>query len=351
MLLGEPTGQVEIIKLDERPVPGRPGEIRCFACLRNEALRLPFFLEHHRKLGVDRFFIIDNYSNDGSREFLLSQPDCHTFHCEGNYFAENVTPPAWTNRHLNLFGDGHWCLTVDPDELLVYPHYEHVSLREFCAFLDRTGADALFVRMLDMYAKGAITRNRYKAGQSFLQGSPYFDSDPGWIKPLQGHHPPIQIFGGVRERVFWRGRYKRGLPPCLSKVPLAKWRKGKRYVASMHLISHANLSEVTGALLHFKFLTGFLKTMTEQVTEHAEVREKGLEEHGSYVEALRKDPNLTLWNEASVRYRGSQQLVQLGLIKTTAQYESFVADRKAPRKRTGGGNKVAARRNRGVTHT
>ena len=41
-------------------------EIRLFAIMRNESLRLPYFLEYYKNLGVDRFFLIDNNSTDGS---------------------------------------------------------------------------------------------------------------------------------------------------------------------------------------------------------------------------------------------------------------------------------------------
>jgi hypothetical protein len=315
----------ELQKLDHRPIPNRPGEIRCFVCLRNEALRLPYFLDYYREMGVDRFFITDNGSTDGSVEYLLEQRDCHTFHCGGNYFAENVTPPRWTNTHLSLFGAGYWSITVDPDELLTFPGSDRISLRTLCSFLEQTGADAFFARMLDMYPKRPIAKAVYERGRPFLTGSSYFDADPGWIKALDGQYPPIQIFGGVRQRVFWKGSFKRGLPPCLSKVPLVKWRKGMRYLASMHLISPVKLSPLKGALLHFKFLTGFKDTMATTVAANTDVVEKGLEERASYLAALRQNPDLTLWNSASVRYRGPGQLVTLGLMESSDQYDAFVA--------------------------
>ena len=52
-----------------------PGAILCFSTMRNEIIRLPFFLEHHRALGVDHFLIVDNGSDDGTTEYLAAQPD------------------------------------------------------------------------------------------------------------------------------------------------------------------------------------------------------------------------------------------------------------------------------------
>ncbi|OZA17880.1 MAG: glycosyl transferase family 2, partial [Rhodobacterales bacterium 17-64-5] len=45
-----------------------PQPILLFATLRNERVRLPYFLQYYRKLGIDHFLLVDNGSDDGSRE-------------------------------------------------------------------------------------------------------------------------------------------------------------------------------------------------------------------------------------------------------------------------------------------
>jgi hypothetical protein len=314
----------DLPRVDDRHIPSLSDEVRCFVCLRNEALRLPYFLQHHRELGVDRFFIIDNVSEDGSRQLLLDQPDCHVFHCGGSFFQGNVEPPTWTNALLNVFGSGHWCLTVDPDELLVYPSYETVDLHDFCRFLDSAGANLLYAPLIDMYSDQPIAEVRYTAGHSFIETCPYFDPVPGWTKPTEGWCPPAQLYGGVRERVFWRGKHKRTLPPCLSKVPLAKWRRGLKYKIVTHVILEGRIAEVTGALLHFKFLTGFVDVMASSVNRNKGIVEKGLEERAAYLDALRADPDLRLSDSQSTRYLGSRQLVELGFMASSPAYEEFV---------------------------
>ena len=44
-----------------------PGDILAFVTLRNERVRLPYFLEYYRRIGVGHFLIVDNGSDDGSR--------------------------------------------------------------------------------------------------------------------------------------------------------------------------------------------------------------------------------------------------------------------------------------------
>jgi len=64
----------ELIRLG--PAPRLPrGAIPCFAVMRDEAVRLPHWLAHHRALGVDRFLIVDNGSTDGTLDMLRAEPD------------------------------------------------------------------------------------------------------------------------------------------------------------------------------------------------------------------------------------------------------------------------------------
>ncbi len=45
----------------------------------------------------------------------------------------------WAGALLWRFGRGHWCATVDADELLVYPHHDTRPLPDLTAHLDRIG--------------------------------------------------------------------------------------------------------------------------------------------------------------------------------------------------------------------
>ena len=50
-----------------------PDDILAMATVRNEVVRLPFFLDHYRKLGVGHFLFVDNGSDDGTRAYLEGQ--------------------------------------------------------------------------------------------------------------------------------------------------------------------------------------------------------------------------------------------------------------------------------------
>src|SRR5258708_1771882 len=49
-----------LTSLDNRPVSESDDEIRAFITERDEMLRLPHNLDHHRRIGVSRSFVIDN---------------------------------------------------------------------------------------------------------------------------------------------------------------------------------------------------------------------------------------------------------------------------------------------------
>ena len=93
----------------------RPGDILLFSTMRDEFVRLPFFLQYYRNLGVSHFLIVDNGSDDGSREYLTDQPDVSLWTTTASYKASRFGMD-WINALLRRHGDGHWCLTVDPDE-------------------------------------------------------------------------------------------------------------------------------------------------------------------------------------------------------------------------------------------
>ena len=172
-------------RLDNRPTDVLDGAILCFAFFRDEVLRLPYFLDYHRALGVGRFFVIDNSSTDGTTPLLLAQRDVHVFAAPGSY-AASLCGVTWLNALLAAYAIGHWALTLDADELLVYPACETLPLRAFTAHLARAGANALSGFLLDMYGAGPIRTAHYQPGAPFLATCPFFDADTNHERTPEG---------------------------------------------------------------------------------------------------------------------------------------------------------------------
>ena len=295
-------------------------DILTFMAVRNELLRLPAVLEHYRRIGVDRFFIVDNGSSDGTRDFLSAQDDVDLFATEGSY-AESKFGMDWLHTLMDRFANGHWILNIDADELFIYPHHENTTLKRLCAFLDRTRSTAMLSILLDMYSDKAIDQTTYRCGGSLLETCPYFDGGPYKILRSQ-LFPHVELRGGPRARVFWDANTG-FFSPTVSKVPLVKWVTGCRYISGQHYMEGPlSLSNLTGALLHFKFLHDFCVRATEESTreEHfASAREYKL-----YKRKLDEQQGLTLYYSGSIRYRDSGQLIAGKIIRTLPAFEEYV---------------------------
>lgn len=304
-------------RIDRKNISTKHNEIRAFLVVRNKSLRLPATLRHHRQLGVNRFFVLDNGSTDGTFDLLGAERDVHLFSTTDS-FAQSRYGMTWLNALLDEYGSGCWALTVDADELFVYPHSEQVKLRRFCRYLDHSGAQAVFCLLIDMYGEGDVRSVSYRPGKSLVDACPYFDS-MGY-RDFKADYPPfIQIYGGPRGRVLIERGYK---PPTVSKVPLIKWQKGFRYTIGTHgFMPPLNMSNVQGALLHFKFLGDF-QTRAKVEAERGEHFNRAIE-YKAYSDLLEQDHALIFKDDNSARYESSQQLVSLGQMRTSGEYESY----------------------------
>lgn len=305
------------MRLDGVAPPQRPGEIRACLVVRNEALRLPAVLDHHRSLGVDRFLVVDDGSTDGTLDLLAGQGDVHLFRGEGGYAAAR-SGLAWINAVLDAHGDGHWALTVDADELFVFPGLERAGLRDLCRHLDAHGGEAVMALMIDMYAAGDVSEAVHDPAAPLVRTCPWFD--PAQYRMVRaGPFPHMQFHGGVRDRCFDFGPHQ-PRPPVLTKVPLVKWRRGRRYQLSTHAITPLRLHPMLAAILHFKFLSDFPARVAEALARGA--YHGGSREYRAYAEALAASGGrLTLKDARSVRYTGAQQLCELGLMHADAAWD------------------------------
>ncbi len=291
------------------------GAILCFATVRNEMDRLPYFVQHHRALGIDHFLIVDNDSDDGTAEWLADQPDVSTWTTPHGYKASRFGVD-WLTVLLARYGHGHWCLTLDADELFVYAHHDRRNLRALTDWLDVTGRPTMGAMMLDMYPRGALGSGASDPEKDPIAGIPYFDAG-NYVMIRQPKLQNLWVQGGPRARAFFRADPRRA--PTLSKVPLVRWNRRYAYVSSTHSLLPRYLNHVydrqggeapTGILLHTKFLPTILSKSVEEMSRRQHFENSNL--YDEYYDALASGP--VLWTEASTRYHGWQQLEGLGLL-------------------------------------
>jgi glycosyltransferase involved in cell wall biosynthesis len=331
-------------RIDEHRTIDNEAEICLFMKVRNEARRLPYFLNYYRRLGIARFFIVDNGSNDHTVEFLKGNSDCHVFFTDQN-MAKSRAGMNWIEPLLKTYGQNRWCVIVDADELLIYPNSEKVILTEFCQKLERRNENALPCIMIDMYSEGNIEDSEYHEGQSFIDACPFFDRSG--YRYIRSRHSDVPIIiGGPRLRTFFpelldrrisararrwilnnianviaRVPYVGQLPtmqqlrplvaPFLNKVPLIRWSEQMSLAPAAHSISGARPAAGNGALLHFKFLGDFGRRVGEEIVRKAYVGD----EYKRYCKRVGQGAPLNFMCELSTRFGNSQQLLELGLLK------------------------------------
>lgn len=93
----------------------------------NDRRMLDFFFRHYEPW-VDCFFILDDHSTDGTREYLQARPDVVL----GN--LERIDPHSWVRSAQHIYntawkqsiGEAEWVVVTDIDE-----HLHHPTIRDY----------------------------------------------------------------------------------------------------------------------------------------------------------------------------------------------------------------------------
>lgn len=305
----------ELSLISDRRDAIRPQMILGFATMRNETVRLPFYLDHYRRLGVGHFLIVDNGSTDGTAEFLRAQWDVSVWQTTASYRAARFGVD-WLNWLLWRHAHGHWVLVADADEILIYPDWERRGLGDLTAWLDSQRLPAMGALMIDMYPKGRPDAQVYQRGHDPADILNWFDAHGYWAQ-RQPKLDTLWLQGGARARCFFAD--DPGRAPTLNKIPLVRWQRGFAFVNSTHsalpsFLNHTfdegGREKPTGVLMHYKFLPGTAERAREEKArnEHFQVGAA----YADYYDRLTEDPDL--WHPGATRFEGWRQLLDLGLM-------------------------------------
>lgn len=279
-------GSQQLVRLRD-PFAGAPmgeDEVGVFAVARNERVLMPHFLAHYRALGVRRFTIADNLSVDGTREYLLAQPDVTLYSADTPYKLSHYGV-AWQQAMLAAHAQGRWALVVDIDELLVWPGCESESLAARCARLQAQGHDAALALMVDMYPAGPLDGADFERGAPFAE-APCFDAVPArrWRLGSGAFSNSPSYVSNARHRLL------PGSPPnhyTAQKVPLVRYQPFVRWSEGLHYAAGVQRAPEPMFLAHFKYHRGFRAKVEEEVAR---------KQHYNDAEEYRK--YRALWTEA-----------------------------------------------------
>lgn len=272
--------------------------------VRNEMTMLPHFLAHYRAQGVRAFIVVDNISDDGSREHLLAQPDVILYSADGEY-RESTFGVSWQQTVLAHHCLGKWALVADADEFLVYPGCETRPLTEVVADVGAAGYDAVRVDMVDMYPFGDLADADFRA-QSPFEAAPWHDREPlqpRWL--VSGFYSNAPNFvSSLRHRQmpfadpddFTSQKY------CL--VRYAPW---MRFPAGLHNVANARIAPEPLAFAHFKYHAGFKAKVEQEVSRKQHYG--GAQEYRKYLGMLAEGQGGFGREDVSVRYAGSDAFI------------------------------------------
>lgn len=302
-------------QITRRPPPP-PGPV-AFAVMRNEALRLPAYLAHYRRLGVVRFVILENQSNDRTRKELSEQEDVELYSSLGHFIGKAF----WIDHLLKKHGVGRWCVVADADELLVYPGWPETSLPKLTEYLDATSSNAVHAILLDLYPDGPLSRADYRRGDDYFRREWFFDAfESLTTRPRHfqfGMGLDYRFFGGVRQRLF-------GIGVCCSKFPLLRYEVGMYLNDGHHYLERGRFAELRAVVCHFKYLQDFDAHAREEVSRGQHIGAGA--EYQAYAETLaKKGDEFSLCGRESIGFEGTRQLEELGFLVRPQSFDEYFA--------------------------
>lgn len=230
--------------------------------VRNEKVMLPHFLAHYRRLGAGGFLIADNCSEDGTREYLLEQPDVALFSVDTEYRHSHYGV-AWQQALLGNFCIGRWVVLADADEFLVYPDCENRALADFLAEIEREGADAVRIGMVDMYPFGSLDEANIARLTPF-EAAPWFDRHP--LKPWRlgsGYYSnSVSYVSALRHRLDPQAE-----PNAFTsvKTALVRYQSWMHFSRGLHDAAGVTLSARWAWFAHFKYHAGFAERVRTEI--------------------------------------------------------------------------------------
>jgi lipopolysaccharide biosynthesis glycosyltransferase len=275
-------------RIDRRAIDAvGASEIRLVVVADEPSPALSYLLTHYLASGADRALVaLNGARRDVAEDMMRSHRRLHLF----DMGSERRSRHEIVRHLLHRYGRGHWCVLVDADELLLYPHSEILSLKDLCTYLDRGGFEALACHVLDMVPPLGLVKSAYREGDDPRLFFPCFDPGHERIDSVLSDSLSRRVFTySLLADVVGR---QIGTLKCRSKVALLKYRSRMLIDSDLRGIGGARQADVTGAVLRFVHLrTGEAASASSR--------------------------------QGSCRYRDTQQLAQLGILLSAPAFEDL----------------------------
>lgn len=276
------------------------------AVARNERVLLPHFLSHYRGLGVTHFVIVDNLSEDGSREWLLQQHDVTVYSADTEYRHSNFGV-AWQEAVLGAHGLGRWVVLADIDEFLIYRGSAGRSLVDLTRNLEADGTDSAVVLMVDMYPPGDLDTADFATTEPFTAanchdrhpllpwrlGSGAYSNSPTWLSALRHRLIPQSAPNMYTSQ----------------KVALIRYRPWMRFSEGLHYASGVRPAAERLAFAHFKYHRGFREKVMQEISRKQHF--DNASEYRRYMNMLSEAGSRFFDPALSQQYQGADALLDM----------------------------------------
>ena len=258
------------------------------AVLRNEMYFLPEFLDHYRRLGIEKFVFLNDRSTDGSFEYLVQQPDTVIVE-SGRTYGDTFDIPQSLGRRIkrprilylwramlhDMFAPGDWAVQVDLDEFVRLP--DGLTFPDIAERLERQRADAAWGVMLDLYPRDIAALLEHERTKALDASAPWYYDGEQHLR-LRPGKAPKKTYSGARTRLYaafeadrqysrlgakmrnhpvlksmrkWAGIRSRG-SNALHKTVLIKWSEDS-YYRNSHETNRSGSKNILLPIQHFRF--------------------------------------------------------------------------------------------------
>ena len=298
------------------------GQAAVVCLFKNGSHYLGELINHHRSMGFEHIFLLDNGSLDSSEEIARK-------HSHVSYFTTKLSVSKYQYKILNNFVHksvrNGWCLVVDIDEFFDFPHSDKLELTGLLNYLDENRYTATATQMLDLF-------NNEKIGQ-LNNDEPFLDRDKYCFYELKSirkekyhtsglftktcksttiSNPDIELlYGGIRKSLY-------GLDCLLTKHALFKVTPKSLPFSHIHFVDNANLADISCVLYHYK-LTSQAMATSKQNMKGFETTKQG---YANLIELIDSNPDMTI-SDYSIKITGTESLLESNFLITSDRYAEY----------------------------
>ncbi|WP_422018760.1 glycosyltransferase family 2 protein [Roseibium sp.] len=259
----------------------KPGDVCAISCMKNDAIFLVEFYNHHKRKGIKHFFIIDDNS-DVPIENILPYSDVHIYRPKvGNFLTSKG---MWMEALMKAYvSEEEWVLTLDADEFFELP-INFKSFGQLTKTLANAGRSYLPALLIDLVPGQLPEKTDWLQFQNeFFQVMDHYVLIDEPVSDEYKRTSSVEWAFGEYAKLSWMldTRYHAfGTFDSLRKIPLIQHLPGRHLNQGFHTLHHNDKtqdphtdvweSDIVLTIRHYKLLKLFSGNLREQTAKLGE---------------------------------------------------------------------------------